>query len=316
MHADDQTQARPRRPPAACGAQRLQTGRGRRRLDARGIIQAGTYPATCSTRSLWNDGEVPTTGAMEESCQAKATEHEEEGVSVHVGVCTTDVACTCFAFICQRLQEYLSLPAAMSSAASKRHFLPFSTTPGFTGQHECHHRSGFLLPIVPCVEVVLKSFAASTVGTVLAQLLGDTAVLRELVAIISEPGAAAQAFHSDSNWDEQEPRVVTVFLAMQDILAADMGPTRFCARTHKPSCFSDKRWIPPTQRLAEDRHPTWFQLHAGDAILMDPTTWHCGSANTSSNKNRTLLSFSFVEDRGNASTDVLRLSHFRGDRER
>ena len=40
--------------------------------------------------------------------------------------------------------------------------------------------------------------------------------------------------------------------------------------------------------------PTWFELSAGDVILMDPHTWHCGGANTSEHR-RTLLSWSFEE---------------------
>ena len=247
--------------------------------------------------------------------QVKEAEHEENGFSVHAGACEKEVTQACFDFICERLQKYLSLPAAMSSAQSKRHFLPISTTPSFTGAEEYFHRSGFMLPMVPCVEFVLKSLLSGSAGTLLENLLGNNAVLREATAIISQPGVTSQAFHSDGNWDSLGPRVITVFLALHDIFDEIMGPTRFCPKTHKPSCFLEKKWIPPTEQLALGRNPTWFKLSAGDAILMDSTTWHCGSANTSSNKNRTLLSFSFVEDRGdnsNVSNDALRLSNFRG----
>ena len=250
-----------------------------------------------------------------EASRGKEAEHEENGISVHTGACEKEVIQACFDFICIWLQKYLSLPAAMSSAHSKRHFLAFSTTPSYTGADEYFHRSGFILPMVPCVEVVLKSLLSGSSGTLLEKLLGKNAVLQEATAIISQPGVTSQAFHSDGNWNDQGPRVITVFLAMHDIFDDTMGPTRFCPKTHKPSCFIEKKWIPPTEQLALERKPTWFKLSAGDAILMDSTTWHCGSANTSSNKNRTLLSFSFVEDRGdnsNASTDVLRLSNFRG----
>merc|ERR1719494_912820 len=101
---------------------------------------------------------------------------------------------------------------------------------------------------------------------------------------------------------------------MHDILDEAVGPTLFCPKTHKPSCFSGDKWIPPTESLAADRNPTWFPLRAGDAVLMDSTAWHCGSANTS-DQNRTLLSFSFVAGNDNvvslSSNDKLRLSNFR-----
>ena len=158
----------------------------------------------------------------------KEAEHEENGFSLHVGACEKEIMQTCFEFICASLQKYLSLPAAMSSAQSKRHFLSFSTTPSFTVTEEYFHRSGFMLPMVPCVEVVLKTLLSGSSGTLLEKLLGNNAVLREATAIISQGGAASQAFHSDGNWSDEDPRVITVFLATHDIFDVAMGPTRFC----------------------------------------------------------------------------------------
>ena len=77
---------------------------------------------------------------------------------------------------------------------------------------------------------------------------------------------------------------------MHDILDEAMGPTRFCPKTHMPNCFPNNKWIPPMENLVANRNPIWFKMVAGSAVLMDSTTWHCGSANTS-NQNRTLLSF-------------------------
>ena len=85
-----------------------------------------------------------------------------------------------------------------------------------------------------------------------------------------------------------------MFLALHDIRDEAMGPTHFCPETHAPRCFPDERWRPPTESLAADKGLTWFEMHAGDAVLMDSLTWHCGGANTSERR-RTLCAISFVE---------------------
>merc|ERR1719373_189843 len=98
-----------------------------------------------------------------------------------------------------------------------------------------------------------------------------------------------------------------MFLALHDVLDEAMGPTRFCAETHAPQCFPAGTWLPPpdpysrtdpqaAQKLAENPL-VWFGLHAGDAVLMNSTTWHCGGANASEQR-RHLLSLSFVEPQG------------------
>ena len=101
-----------------------------------------------------------------------------------------------------------------------------------------------------------------------------------------------------------------------DIDDEAMGPTRFWPETHAPRCFPgrtsssttsslaclpsvyllpDERWLPPTEARVAQRPPScWFALSAGDAVLMDSLTWHCGGTN-SSGRRRTLLSASFVE---------------------
>jgi len=238
-------------------------------------------------------------------------EHQANGVSLYKAACEKEMITSCFHYLNEKLKIYLSLPASMNAAASKRHFLRFSTTPGFTIKEDPYHRTGFMLPIDPPVKNVLKSFLSGTPGEVIFNLIGN-AELREITAITSEPGVTSQTFHSDGNWSEYEPRIITVFLAMHDILDEAMGPTRFCPKTHMPNCFPNNKWIPPIENLAENRNPIWFKMVAGSAVLMDSTTWHCGSSNTS-NQNRTLLSFSFVafNENGMSSDNKLRLSNFR-----
>ena len=73
-------------------------------------------------------------------------------------------------------------------------------------------------------------------------------------------------------------------------------------------------------KAAENRQDLWFRLAQGDAVMMDSTLWHYGSANTAVERPRTLLSMSFVQQQaggeaGSTSSSggdaVLRLCDFR-----
>ena len=138
---------------------------------------------------------------------------------------------------------------------------------------------------------------AGEAGAILVDTLGRDAELRELQVIVSEPGAAAQDVHSDSNFDIHAPRLVTVFIALHDLLDERMGPTYFWPHTHEPRCFPDEIWRPPTELLAANLRSVWYALRAGDGVLMDACTWHRGGANTSGTR-RTLLAASFVASDG------------------
>ena len=159
-------------------------------------------------------------------------------------------------------------------------------------------RSEFKLSFAPCFAAVLRLSLAGEAGALLVAAVGRDAELRELQVIVSEPGAAAQDVHSDSNYDADAPRLVTVFVALHDLLDERMGPTHFWPHTHEPSGFPSGVWLPPTASLAAERRSVWYALRAGDAVLMDACTWHRGGANTSGTR-RTLLAASFVasEDR-------------------
>ena len=218
-----------------------------------------------------------------------------DGVVVTRAACpeAASAACAaCLASALDGLERKLALPQTMAErmrGPSLRHFVPVCP------------------PFAPCFAAVLRLSLAGEAGALLVAALGRDAELRELQVIVSEPGAAAQDVHSDSNYDADAPRLVTVFVALHDVLDERMGPTRFWPNTHEPRCFPGGVWLPPTSLLAE-RRSVWYALRAGDAVLMDACTWHRGGANTSGSR-RSLLAASFVE----ASTDggrVPRLGDF------
>ena len=168
------------------------------------------------------------------------------------------------------------------------------------------------MPFGPGFAAVLRAALAGEAGALLVAAVGRDAELRELQVIVSEPGAAAQDVHSDSNYSEASPRLVTVFVALHDLLDERMGPTYFWPHTHEPRCFPDEIWRPPTELLAANLRSVWYALRAGDGVLMDACTWHRGGANTSGTR-RTLLAASFVASSNRAAADgkyVPRLGDF------
>ena len=219
-----------------------------------------------------------------------------DGVVVTRAACpeAASAACAaCLASALDGLERKLALPQTMAErmrGPSLRHFVPVCP------------------PFAPCFAAALRAALAGEAGAILVETLGRDAELRELQVIVSEPGAAAQGVHSDSNYSEASSRLVTVFIALHDVLDERMGPTFFWPNTHAPRCFPPScRWLPPTASLAAERRSFWYALHAGDAVLMDACTWHRGGANTSGSR-RTLLAASFVADA--AADGVPRLGDF------
>lgn len=217
------------------------------------------------------------------------------GVCVQRAACERRVCEACLAEVRRGLDRMEALPGP--PAFGGRHFMKVST--GKTSVPEPTHRSSFALPFSPAVEAVFRACLSGAVGAILVATLGRDATLREFTAITAMPSASAQEMHSDGMWSATGPRVVTVFLALHDIVEEAMAPTRFCPETHVPRCFPGERWLPPSDPQAEAPQPVWFALHAGDAVLMEQTCWHCGGANTS-DAQRTLLSFTFVAAAGGA----------------
>ena len=196
----------------------------------------------------------------------------------------------CLAAGLDGLERKLALPQTMAErmrGPSLRHFVPVCP------------------PFAPCFAAVLRLSLAGEAGALLVAALGRDAELRELQVIVSEPGAAAQDVHSDSNWGTE--RLVTMFIALHDVLDERMGPTRFWPNTHAPRCFPGEVWRPPTELLAANLRSVWYALHAGDAVLMDACTWHRGGANTSGTR-RSPLAASFVAS--DRSDRVPRLGDF------
>ena len=186
----------------------------------------------------------------------------------------------CLAAGLDGLQRKLALPQTMAErmrGASLRHFVP-------------------VWPACAAMEpmnAALRAALAGEAGALLVAALGRDAELREVQLIVSDPGAAAQDVHSDSNWSADAPRLVTMFVALHDLLDERMGPTYFWPNTHAPRCFPGGVWLSPTASLAAERRSVWYELRAGDAVLMDACTWHRGGANTSGSR-RFLLAATFV----------------------
>ena len=224
-----------------------------------------------------------------------------DGVAVTRAACPEAASAACAACLAaglEGLDRKLALPQTMAErmrGPSLRHFVP-------------------VWPACAAMEpmnAALRAALAGEAGALLVAALGRDAELRELQVIVSEPGAAAQDVHSDSNWGTE--RLVTMFIALHDVLDERMGPTRFWPNTHAPRCFPGEVWRPPTELLAANLRSVWYALHAGDAVLMDACTWHRGGANTSSGTRRTLLAASFVASSNRAAADgeyVPRLGDF------
>ena len=223
-----------------------------------------------------------------------------DGVVVTRAACpeAASAACAaCLASALDGLERKLALPQTMAErmrGPSLRHFVPVCP------------------PFAPCFAAALRAALAGEAGALLVAAVGRDAELRELQLIVSEPGAAAQDVHSDSNWSADAPRLVTMFVALHDLLDERMGPTFFWPNTHLPRCFPGGVWLPPTASLTAERRSVWYAQRAGDAVLMDGCTWHRGGANTSGTR-RTLLAASFVASSNRAAADgkyVPRLGDF------
>ena len=241
-----------------------------------------------------------------------------DGVFVTRAACPEAAGAACAACLAaglDGLERKLALPQTMAermrSGVSLRHFVPICTASAAVAE-SATTRNEFRMPFAPCFAAALRAALAGEAGALLVAALGRDAELRELQVIVSEPGAAAQGVHSDSNWSADAPRLVTMFVALHDLLDERMGPTHFWPNTHMPRCFPGEVWRPPTPSLAANLRSAWYPLRAGDAVLMDACTWHRGGANTSGTR-RTLLAASFVaSDRDAAAERVPRLGDFVG----
>ena len=132
-------------------------------------------------------------------------------------------------------------------------------------------------------------------GTALARVLGLRAKLFELGALVADDGAPRQPLHPDTPWSASAS-VLTIMIALQD-MNIDMGPTHFLPRTHTERLRS-ALWggDPETdEEVADVLAGSTCRIplpRAGDAVVFDARTLHCGSANVSG-KRRVIFYLSF-----------------------
>jgi len=143
----------------------------------------------------------------------------------------------------------------------------------------------------PVVLDALHSVCAG-LGPILEEVLTADATVVELATMISDPGAAQQAYHPDSLLPSLVGApLITCFIALQDIDAA-MGPTRLLPDTHNVESHRRLRdMVSPHRqayREAADASGCHMGCQAGDAYLMDSRLWHRGGKNASELRRRLL----------------------------
>jgi len=218
----------------------------------------------------------------------------DDGLCVIKQACDAKITQNCYEEVMRGLSSMFELPGSDST----RYFQAISITP--LSKRPFTHRSEWMLPLSPTVLAVLKSVLSGEAGAALLQEMGPEADLLEMTMITSLEGAHLQYVHSDGS--PNAPRVITMFMALHDIVDEAMGPTRFWPGTHKNS-------TPPTAENVDHSQSKWFRLNEGDAILMDHLTYHCGGANNQP-KMRTLFSASFMQSEKSSGDHALRLGDF------
>uniref|UniRef100_A0A7S0L189 Phytanoyl-CoA dioxygenase n=1 Tax=Coccolithus braarudii TaxID=221442 RepID=A0A7S0L189_9EUKA len=151
------------------------------------------------------------------------------------------------------------------------------------------HRYDLKLNVVEPTVLRAAHGLCAALCPILEQALTIDAVVVELAAMVSDPGAKQQAYHPDSllpSWCGSP--LYTVFVALQDI-EPSMGPTRVLPRTH--DLESHRRLRDTSARGVLDRKAADVSgLHmgcsSGDCFLMDSRLWHRGGENDSDCRRR------------------------------
>ena len=151
------------------------------------------------------------------------SEVDAKGISVQRGLCDAALCAACLEEIYSQLEFALSLPQTMADGMRPfqgRHFLKFSTSSSNENNAMATHRHEIVLRRSQHVTALLRAALSGTngAGAALLGLLGPDAELCELTAVVSEPGAAEQPLHSDGYWSDSTPRLITMFLALHDIV--------------------------------------------------------------------------------------------------
>lgn len=137
--------------------------------------------------------------------------------------------------------------------------------------------------------------ATTPLCELLVATLGSDAILFELAALVSEPGAPRQPVHPDNPYQSDVP-LVTSFIALQAV-SASMGPTTFLPGSHTAAVHTAFNAAGNARdALLQTRPCVVALLDAGDASCFDSRTLHCGGANANADQGgatRALFYFSF-----------------------
>jgi len=181
------------------------------------------------------------------------------------------------------------------------------------------HRYDLRQRLVGPVQQVVQEVASKVQAALsLAMLSSADAEVVEFSCIIADPGAPAQALHYDTpllpeegGYDGSGASLFTIFIPLQDV-AADMGATCLLPRSHTSveahrAFAQDRARHDKREKEKSEREPARAYLGealvqdaarecrvfagpvtAGDAMVMDSRTLHCGGENTSDKRRRLL----------------------------
>ncbi|KAL3761813.1 hypothetical protein ACHAW5_003922 [Stephanodiscus triporus] len=145
-----------------------------------------------------------------------------------------------------------------------------------------------------------EALCRSPVGSTIASVFGEDAILHELSCLMSDPGSQRQVIHPDTPYvDGKGPALFTCFIALQDV-TLEMGPTTWLPRTHnkeshekfKDSSEGKGGGDSPKDNLIKTQPAVLGLLSKGSCVIFDSRVLHCGTANLSSTS-RALFYFSF-----------------------
>ena len=189
---------------------------------------------------------------------------------------------------CARAREHvLGIQAdVLERSRTDTHFDPmayYGVEPGRT----C--RTDLLLPLDTVVQETLTEMLSSSspLRHLFCELFPLNAPLYEVAAVITSDGSHRQTIHPDLPHRSFCPLYV-VFCALQDV-TPEMGPTTFLRGTQEKPLPTNEA-LDDTLRKADVVLST---LEAGDVVLFDARTLHCGNANQDPKNTRAIFNFSF-----------------------
>ena len=167
-----------------------------------------------------------------------------------------------------------------------------------------HNRCDLTIPLGD--EIITKALeealCKSPVGSTIASIFTDEAILHELSCIMSDAGSQRQVLHPDTPYiDSKGPVLFTCFIALQDV-TLDICPTTWLPRTlnenshvaFKDSNPSEGGKDSPKDHLIKTTPAVLGTLTKGSCGMFDSRLLHCGTANRSNEDlSRALFYFSF-----------------------